>query len=165
MDHPSELRNAWRQRKVLGCLPGTLGILMIGGAMLAVLNTRASMEGMQATQGTVIDYGPPDSPRKKPTVEFTVHGQRHVFTDPGKAKTPAFEIGETVEVRYDPAWPDNNARVSTFGQLYLGPVLVGLLGAALFSLYLVAWLRPPRMGRKVPPGSNLPRARQLRSRP
>jgi hypothetical protein len=91
------------------------------------LRTRAFIARAERTTGTVI------SGRSTPVVRFeTADGVSHTFRGRVSSNPPAFDVGEQVEVLYDPADP-GDARLRGPMQLWFGFAVVSLLGA-IFAL-------------------------------
>ena len=63
-------------------------------------------------------------------------GQAVIFTPSGGVAKGSVEPGDTVAVLYDPARPEE-ARLTGFRSLFLGPLLVGLLGSVFLAM---GWL-------------------------
>lgn len=121
--------------KKLGCL--TSAFLAIGIGMLAVAlalwaHTHTFIANAERAPGTVIEMrevrDDDGSSTYKPVVEFSAQGNRRTFESSFSSRPPAYSVGEMVEVLYhakDPA----DARINGFGSLWLGPIIVGSLGA------------------------------------
>lgn len=79
-----------------------------------------------------------------PIVEFTVNEQTYTFESGNASSPPAYEVGETVNVRYDPADP-NTAQIDKLTERWLMPVLLipsMLCGSILLTFFMVrAWRR------------------------
>jgi len=149
-------------------LPAVIGLPFVVIGLVELAKTGRMVAASAMTQGTVVENvwampvasagGTPvaeDSGAVEgrtayvPRVAFeTPDGERVVFLD-GIGTVPAeFQVGETVEVLYDPADPDS-ARIRTWGRIWLGPVLLVALGAApllvAFIVTLLLRLRPWRV--------------------
>lgn len=71
-----------------------------------------------------------------PRVAFrTAEGQESVFISDTGSNPPGFRPGETVEVMYRPGDP-YDARINTFWQLYLAPVICIGIGSVFFLISL-----------------------------
>lgn len=79
-----------------------------------------------------------------PVVEFTANGQTYTFESSNASSPPAYQVGETVNVRYDPADP-NTAQIDKLTERWLMPVLLipsMLCGSILLTFFMVrAWRR------------------------
>ena len=79
-----------------------------------------------------------------PVVEFTANGQTYTFESDNASSPPAYQIGETVNVRYDPADP-NTAQIDKLTERWLMPVLLipsMLCGSIVLTFFMVrAWRR------------------------
>ena len=109
-------------------LPLVLGLpfLVIGGVELAKMAQRVSAS--ERVVGTVVDnlretFG--EGTAYVPVVEFVTVGEGEVvrFTDGIGSEPAQFEVGEQVEVVYDPATP-RDARVATWMRLWFAPTLL-----------------------------------------
>jgi len=63
----------------------------------------------------------------------TAGGRTYTITSRSSSNPPAFEVGEAVNVLYDPADPDG-ARIDSFWQLWGVPVLLGSMGTFFFAI-------------------------------
>jgi hypothetical protein len=86
-----------------------------------------------------------NSPMYRPVVAFTTRkGEAVAFTSSFSSRPPAYVVGESVEVLYDPR-NTLDARINGFGSLWLGPWILGGLGA-LFTAVGVSIVLAGRMG-------------------
>lgn len=71
----------------------------------------------------------------------TADGRQVEIQSRVRSNPPAFDVGERVTVRYDPAVPDN-ARIDSFMERWFGPLIFGGLGSVflLLGLGMVGWL-------------------------
>lgn len=118
----------------LGMLFGP--ILLAAG--LAIGGHRLLAGGEQAV-GRVVEVVHDGAGREAPIVEFEVDGAHYYFDD--DFVSAEFEIGETIDVRYDPADP-NDARAVTFTGTWMLPVSLVAVGA--LATGAVVLTRPPR---------------------
>ncbi len=119
---------------------GLLGLLLsvaIAGRQLALLAVA------QSAPGTVIEMVRMASGRLSaadayaPRVRFVLDAVEHEFVSPVGSYPPAFQIGDTVRVLYDPANP-RRAMVDSSGQLWAPVAVCAVLGLLLGGLG--AWL-------------------------
>ncbi len=69
-----------------------------------------------------------------PVVEFTTQKEEKIrFKGSTGMRTPEYEVGTPVDVLYNPANP-NVAQMAVFSQLWLGPLVVTVLGLIMVSL-------------------------------
>ena len=136
--------------------------LLIGGVAVGI-GTVQFMISAERVDGKVVDMTARTSSDSSgtrsststtwyPTVDFTVDGETHSFQGSVGSNPPAYEIGDPVEVAYDPEDPAN-ARLASFWTAYFLPlVLCGIgvvftpIGAVLLvaahrTLATRAWLR------------------------
>ena len=74
----------------------------------------------------------------KPILQYEIAGRGYVFNSPNASSPPAYDIGEEVELLYNPAEP-GNARINNFWELWLVPILLAPLGGILAFL-TIAWI-------------------------
>ncbi len=79
-----------------------------------------------------------------PVVQFTtLEGQTHVFRSPAGSTPPAYEIGEIVDVVYNPLLP-SDAQIMGFWNVWGGAVVCMALGGILVivgvALAIRSWL-------------------------
>lgn len=113
-----------------------IGLALLTGAFFLYQNKKAFLEKADTAQGTVIELlqsRSDNSTTYKPLVSFkTKEGRQIEFTSSVSSNPPGYDEGETVEVLYDPADP-KDANINGFASLWLGPLILGILGAV-FSL-------------------------------
>jgi hypothetical protein len=114
------------------------GLAMLSGAGHYALVARHDITIGTTTDGTVTDlFVGSDSDGDNvyyPRVRFvTQSGDVLEFTSSNGTRPPAFEVGEAVSVLYDPAAP-GNARINSFFQLWLLPIILGGIGSAFAAI-------------------------------
>jgi hypothetical protein len=107
-----------------------LVMLLVGGAL--VMNTKRFIANAASAPGIVVDLQPKrDSDGDTlyaPVVEYRPPDSAVVtFTSLTSSRPAEFSVGEGVEVLYDRANP-SDARIRSFGQLWLGPLILSILG-------------------------------------
>jgi hypothetical protein len=118
------------------------------GAYAAYASYRLEANG-QTTPGRVIRLEESSSTDGgccvySPVVEFQVKEQTYVFESDSASYPPAYEVGESVEVLYDPADP-NKAQINKFGERWFFPMII--IPSMIFTAMLVnvvafrAWRR------------------------
>ena len=79
-----------------------------------------------------------------PVVEFEVNGQAYSFDGDTASYPPEYEVGERVEVLYDPNDP-NTAQINKYSERWLMPILLipsMLCGSIILTFFMVrAWRR------------------------
>jgi uncharacterized protein DUF3592 len=125
--------NAAASRFALGGIFLAVGLAMLSGAGYETLRNRHDIAVGTTAKGTVTDlFQGSDSDGGTvyyPRVRFvTQSGDTIEFTGSNGTSPPAFEVGETVSVLYDPTSP-GNARIDTFFQLWLLPIILGVMGS------------------------------------
>lgn len=114
------------------------GFLLV--AIIIAANSMSFLAGAERTDGIVVDLTErtstnrdSDGHRRRrttwyPTVEFTTtDGETVSFDESTGSNPPASDVGDEVPVAYDPDHP-SDARVATFGSLYLLPLIFGGVG-------------------------------------
>lgn len=99
------------------------------------------------TTGEVIDlrtrgYRPMSGRRPaRPIVSFTAQdGKTYVTYGLVLTYPPAYTLGEKIPVCYDPRSPEN-AKIQSFTELWLLPLIFGLLGGVFFMLVFIFYLQ------------------------
>src|SRR5262245_34712249 len=130
--------------KTLGLIFAVVaGLLVVAGAGIAVW-TLMFLNRSEVASGTVTrlnDEGPADTRSgarmTRAIVRFTTATGATIEFAHGLATTPpAYDVGERVPVRYDPAAPDTARIASAFGLWFL-PGLFGGLGVIFGAVSLV----------------------------
>lgn len=113
------------------------GAGMFVGAIFISLNTVEFLKTALTTQGTVVELQPVRSHKSttyKPVVDFIdVKGVKIEFASGSSSNPPSYEVGEKVEVLYNPKEPQD-AKIKSFFSLWMGPLIVGIVGAVFFAV-------------------------------
>jgi hypothetical protein len=84
-----------------------------------------------------------------PVVDFRVNDQIYTFEGDNASYPPAYEVGEQVNVRYDPTNP-NTAQIDSFFERWIFPIIVipaMILAAAVLNFFMIrAWRRGEYIG-------------------
>ncbi|HEX6092835.1 MAG TPA: DUF3592 domain-containing protein [Dongiaceae bacterium] len=131
-----------------------VGLGMLGGAVYSFVATWRFIGGAIAADGLVIAleerWSSADGDYTYfPQVAFETEDRRRFeFTGDTGSRPAAFDIGEPVRVLFDPARPET-ARIDSFFQLWLLPLILGGLGTVFSAFGLAATLSMAResMGR------------------
>ncbi|MBE8726537.1 DUF3592 domain-containing protein [Flavobacterium hungaricum] len=114
-----------------------IGLIALGGALYLYQNKREFLDKAITVQGTVkelISSRSKNSTTYKPLVSFiTKDGKQIEYTSSVSSNPPSYEVGEKVEIFYDPADP-YDADINGFASLWLGPLVLGILGIIFFSI-------------------------------
>lgn len=114
-----------------------IGASLLAGATYLYVNKQAFLEKAETTQGTVIEMIPKrskDSTTYSPVVSFTTKaGQEITYTSSTSSNPPSYDVGENVEIFYDPANP-NDAEINGFFSLWLGVIILGFIGIVFFLI-------------------------------
>ena len=126
----------------------TIGIVfpLIGGLLLAIgvflfIRTRIFINKAQEVKGTVIQmvysHSSEGGGGYSPVYQFrTIDGQTIVVTDSLSSNPPMFQVGQTIDVLYDPENPQK-ARIKKWMNLYFVSLLLGGMGLIFACVGLV----------------------------
>ena len=142
-----------------------IGLALLGGGVYSALETRHDIAVGVTAGGTVTDLvAGSDSDGDTvyyPHVRFvTESGDAIEFTSSIGARPPDFDVGESVSVLYDPAFP-GNARIDSFFQLWFSTLIfagMGVVFAAIGGAGLMVRARAkvrPEAGPMQPPSAHL----------
>jgi hypothetical protein len=115
-----------------------VGAVMLAVAVFTYLHTRTFIAGAAMADGVVIEnvWSSSSSSRSSgtyhPRVRFRANGREFVFVSSVGSSPASFRVNDAVQVYYNPENPDN-ARINSFGELWLLPLIFGSLGVV-FSL-------------------------------
>ncbi|RSZ37130.1 MULTISPECIES: DUF3592 domain-containing protein [unclassified Variovorax] len=133
---------------ILRLVFGAVGIVLCAVAWLLHHNTTSFIESASRTQGEVVRLLHVESSERnesgtwKPLVRFNApSGEIIEFAPSSSSSPPAYEVGETVDVFFDPRNPQE-ARLDGFFSLWGGAAITGGLGAV-FLLVTAALLFLP----------------------
>ena len=137
--------------KVFKLLFPLIGLAALIGAWMLYSDARHFITTATVAEGRVIELvrkRSSDSTSYAPRVSFMdVQGRMHTFTSRTSSNPPAYDIGETVQVFYQPDSPAQ-ARIDGFFSLWGATLIIGIVGGvfALIGavLVLVPWLRARR---------------------
>jgi hypothetical protein len=119
-------------------LVGIGGLMILMGVFFYFKMRRPFANALQA-QGVVVDQEEDDSDgvTYSPIVKFTAQdGRERTFTDAVASYPALFKVGEQVQVYYNRENFDS-ARIGSSFRVYLGPVIVLLLGGVVLAIGLV----------------------------
>ncbi|MEQ7128677.1 DUF3592 domain-containing protein [Actinopolymorpha sp. B11F2] len=159
--------NKGRLYALLGGIFGLVGSILLVVTVWVVVSTVSFLSSAERLDGKVVELTEQTSSSSGsngsgtawyPTVEFTVDGETYSFQSSQGSNPPAYEVGDTVEVAYDPDDP-NDARLASVGAAYFVPLITGGLGIVFTPIGVTlfvkgrrilaqrAWLR--RNGREI----------------
>lgn len=128
---------------LLSLIPLGVGLLFLVISILVSSSMRKFVSKAQQTQGTIVDMvlsrGSSSSSTNAsytyaPVFEFrAISGQMIRVQESVSSNPPQFQVGETVEVLYDPEDPQN-ARINKWSNLYLFPTLFGVIGLLITAI-------------------------------
>lgn len=126
----------------------TIGLGLLIGAIYLYLDKQSFLKTANVAPGLVVELRASRSDNSttySPVVSFTAKDGRQIeFTSSVSSNPPSYSEGESVEVVYDPANP-YEANINGFSSLYLGPLILGILGTVFFlvgfSIILSGYLK------------------------
>ena len=84
-----------------------------------------------------------------PVIEFSANGQTHSLEGDNASDPPAYQVGEVVNVIYDPADP-STAQINKWTERWLFPIIiipVMIFAAVLLNFFMIrAWIRGEHIG-------------------
>jgi hypothetical protein len=144
------------QAGVLGIVFLVVGFAGVAGGGYLALSVRDFVERATPTLGTVVALSASGGARGRvyrPVVRFVPPGgSAVVVTGSIGSNPPSYEVGEEVEVRYEPG-DEVHARVGSLRKLWAAPVLVTGFGVlfGLMGLFVISAYRKGAIG----PGGNI----------
>ena len=134
-----------------------LGLLLLGAAVYQIAVTTTWLKRAVEVEGTVVrmlSHTDKDGDVTfKPIVRFsTADGKTIEFYSSFSSNPPAYRIEQSVRVVYLPEEPER-AAIRSFLSLWMGSLVLGLIGAILFGIGAVVLVA----GRRVSAGSRSPR--------
>ncbi|MCR4031309.1 MULTISPECIES: DUF3592 domain-containing protein [Flavobacterium] len=125
-----------------------VGAGLLAGAIYLYVDKQAFLAKAETVQGTVTELIPKrskESTTYSPVFSFTTKtGQTIMHHSSVSSSPPSYDVGEKVEVFYDPENP-NKAEIKGFVSLWLGVLILGVVGTVFFligSLGIVfRWLK------------------------
>ena len=136
-----------------------LGVALVGFAAWRYMDTTRFLAGSERTAGAVVEMVQRTQSREDgegnvhtstlwhPVVSFTAQGQTVEFESDQGSRRPAYEVGDSVTVAYDPASPSDARIVSD--RLHRDPLMLGAIGVVFLAgggiARIVGWTRRRRM--------------------
>lgn len=125
---------------LMGFCFGFSAFALLGGAVLAFFKQRRSMESRAAATGTVVELAKTQGRRGYilcPVVEFTLSaGETIRFTSDFGSRPAGHQVGQQVNVRYDPSDPQK-AEIESTMSAWLVPAILVFMGAIACCLSVV----------------------------
>jgi hypothetical protein len=130
-----------------------LGAFCLWGVYAGYTSWRLQNEGMTTT-GTVVRLEESNSSEGgccvySPVIEFSANGQTHSFEGGNASDPPAYDVGEVVNVIYDPADPAT-AQINKWTERWLFPILIipaMIVTALILNFFMIrAWIRGEHIG-------------------
>ena len=129
-------------RVYIGCATVFANLFFAGfclwGAYAGYTSWRLEQSG-ETTTGTVIEMEESSSAEGgccvySPVIEFSANGQAYTFESSNASYPPEYEVGEQVQVLYDPSDPET-AQINKWSERWLFPIII--IPAMLFAALLV----------------------------
>jgi Protein of unknown function (DUF3592) len=130
-----------------------LGALFLGGALIDAYFTQKFVRESVTTDGAVVGLNPTHRARKRrvtyaPVFRFVTEDGRPVtVVSHTSSNPPAFNLGEAVKVHYKKDHPEN-AKIDSFGQLWLGDIVFGSVGAIFTGIGVLILLATAKRNRR-----------------
>lgn len=121
-----------------------VGLGMLAGSFYWAQQTQQFLQSAVKTKGEVIDLlrsRSSDSTTYKPVVRFnTAEGQEIEWVSNVSSNPPSYQRGESVEILYSSAAPQD-AKINSFFGLWGGSVIIGILGSVFFliAMGMIIW--------------------------
>jgi hypothetical protein len=131
--------------KIVGLIFLGVGILLLGGALLAGMNSLSLLRDGVRTTGNVLEfsesYDDEGNRMYSPVYIFLdEQGQEQVVQSIISSSSPRYRQGQTVELIYRPGKPQTASTISYFDLWFLAGIL-GVLGLGFFIFGIVAvWI-------------------------
>jgi hypothetical protein len=128
-----------------------LGALMIVLAIVSIFRTRRFLATAVTVEGTITDIEKRERTVRRqgeteqkttfhPRISFTTkEGKPYEFIERTGTSMPTFAVGGTVQVKYDPANPQE-ARMATTYRLWATPVIMMIIGIAAIIIGVILLL-------------------------
>jgi uncharacterized protein DUF3592 len=133
-----------------------LAAFCLWGAYAAYTSWRLQNEG-QTTTGTVVRLEESSSSEGgccvyAPVIEFNTNSQTYSFEGDNASDPPAYEVGEVVNVIYDPTDP-STAQINRWSERWLFPIIIipaMMFTAVILNYFMIrAWIRGEYIGEQV----------------
>jgi hypothetical protein len=123
----------------LGFVMTPIGLLLLALTAFVVWNTTAWLKRTVEAPGTVVEMLRTRDKENKgwlyePVVRFETAVGKSVQVEAGfRSSPPAYSVGDTVTVVYLPDAPER-AQIRSFLSLWMGPMIMALIGAVFFGV-------------------------------
>lgn len=126
---------------------GLIVLLIIAGLFLAGAgfwynNTQKFLANASQADGVVVALVPVKGDKSTtyaPRISFkTANGQEVTFKSSVSSNPPSYSTGESVVILYNPTSPQASATINSFTGLWLGPTIIGGIGAVLFLIAVLS---------------------------
>ena len=127
---------------LMGLCFGLSAFALLGGAIWAYFKQQRTMENRVAATGTVVELVRRTTASARssilcPVVEFTIpSGEKITFTSEFGSFPAGYKVGQSVNVRYDPADPQKAEIESTMNR-WLVPLILVFMGAIACCLAII----------------------------
>ena len=130
-----------------------LAAFCLWGVYAGYISWRLQNEGLTTT-GTVVRLEESNSSEGgccvySPVIEFNANGQTHSFEGDTASDPPDYEVGEVVNVIYDPSDP-GTAQINKWTERWLFPIIIipaMIFTAVILNFFMIrAWMRGEPIG-------------------
>ncbi len=126
--------------KVSVLIFGGIGFVLLAIAGLLFLREQSFLNKAEHVMGTVTDLDRSESDGDTsycPVIDFsTTDGQNVRYHASICSSPPAFDVGDSVKIIYDPSNP-KNVQMENFWDEYVAPFVLGVVGLPLFGFGLL----------------------------
>jgi hypothetical protein len=121
-------------------LLGVFAVVLLAACAYGYKSTHDLLRSAHRSTGVVVDVRGDPEGASYPHVRFVDSiGQAHEFDSKLKSQPPRYSVGEQVSVLYLPDTPEN-ARIEGFFELWLFPLITGVIGLSLSVAAILLWV-------------------------
>lgn len=139
-----------RGLKIAAIILFAIGLLLAGGATLLLINKMNFIDRAEITEGIVTNLAAKQSDNGltyAPVYTYTIDDKPYSAQSSTSSNPASYDIGEKIEVLYDPADP-SDATINGTASLYLGSIILYILGGFFALVGLIIGLITLIAGRK-----------------
>ncbi|QHT67515.1 DUF3592 domain-containing protein [Rhodocytophaga rosea] len=138
--------------QVFGSIFTLVGLVLLTVCVISYYNEQQFLNKAISSSGIVTQLGESRSSKGSstyyPIVEFTDQtGKKTIFSSSYSSSPPAYEVGETVEVLYEPGKP-SQAEIKGFFSQWLAALITGFLGMIFSTIGLANLFAASRTRKK-----------------
>jgi hypothetical protein len=118
------------------------GPCLLVAALVTAINTALFLHRSQAAPGVVVslrtvESSDGDAPTYAPVFSFTADGIEHTISSHSSSNPPEFRVGQKIQVRYEPRYPDQ-ARIDSHWQIWAFSDVFAAVGTGFLLLGFLA---------------------------